>query len=99
MTKLKKEVYVIQVQFKNHNNEDVREFKEEFEQYYNTRFIGYDKENLVEFSDAKVYQSYEAASKAMRQIDIRELNPSENIADWENCDDLKVTIRTFTLSI
>lgn len=57
MTNLKKEVYVIQVQFKNHNNEDV------------IQFIGSYKDNPVEFADAKVYKSYKSAMDVITKLE------------------------------
>jgi len=92
-----KKIYVLQVQFKNHNNEDVIEFKEEFEEYYHTRFLGYDKTELVDFSEAKVYESYKSAEKIMNTLDVNKIYECNTIL--EAGVETKVTIRTFTISL
>jgi hypothetical protein len=92
-----KQIYVIQVQFKNHNNEQVREFKEDNSDMYSTRFLGYSKTDLVEFSEVKVYESYKAAEKIINTLDIKAMCDYGNILETDQ--DLKITIRTFTISL
>jgi len=92
-----KQIYVIQVQFKNHNNEQVREFKEQEIEMYSTRFLGYSKTDLVEFSEAKVYESYKAAEKITKTLDTKAMCDYGNILETDQ--ELKVTIRTFTISL
>ena len=92
MTKLKKEKYVVKVEFNNYNNNDLLQI----------RFIGNNKNNVVEISDAKIYENYDEALIEMKKIRIKNyikgiiINNSyilsEKISNYEGADYFKATV-------
>jgi FMN phosphatase YigB (HAD superfamily) len=92
MTKLKKEKYVVKVEFNNYNNNDLLQI----------RFIGNNKNNIVEISDAKIYENYDEALIEMKKIRIKNyikgiiINNSyvlsEKISNYEGADYFKATV-------
>jgi len=92
---MKKQIFIIQVNFKNHNDSEVKEFKENEPDYNETRFIGYTKTDLVSFEDAKVYQTLSQAQKVAHSLNIGEIIDYGNIL--ESCKEVKATVRTFTI--
>lgn len=92
---MKKSIYLVQVNFKNHNDAEVKEFKAESEGMHEVRFIGYTKTDLVSFEDAKVYQTLTQAEKVAHSLNIGEIADYGNIL--EACKEVKATVRTFTI--
>lgn len=87
---MKKTIYIIQVNFKNHNNEETKEFKLDFEEQYKTRFLGWNKFELTDFENAKVYQRLSSAEKVVKNLKIEDMVDIDNIL--ESSSEMKTPI-------
>ena len=92
---MKKSIYLVQVNFKNHNDNEVKEFKAESEGMHEVRFIGYTKTDLVSFEDAKVYQTLAQSEIEAHNLNIGQISEYGNIL--ESCKEVKASVRTFTI--